>query len=925
MISPALPGLLLAVFARATLLLAAAAAVERTALRRRGSAAARHLLWTFALGGVLLLPVLGGVLPGWRLPLVPADTPATLQLDRPAPSPAGDLQPGREGVESPARTPAGTSASAAAGAPEPSGARVVNPPARLGWTSITHAAASLPWTRLLLAIYLAGALLLLARVAGEQLLVHRLARGAAPLRDEAWSALLRSLAADLGVRRPVALLRSGGPTVPLTWGIVHPAILLPAEADEWPAARRRAVLVHELAHVARHDCLTQTLAAIACALYWPHPGVWWAARRLRVERELACDDHALARGIGAREYARHLLELARGLRTPRALASAAVSMASRSHLEMRLLAAIDEARVRTAPGRRATLLGAALTALLLLPLSAMRASAAADAAPRSAAAPVDPRAAAPGSPVALPRPAAMLAADTTAAAVAQQQSAGEWSLRLADPAEAEGSVSTVHVALRTPGLNTFYAPLGQFEGLAREKITSSESAAVRFTLRRDAGTFLFEGVFQGGSGTGRFTFRPDPSFADALARRGMARPTEAQQLSLARHGVGLALLDELAAQGYATPTTDELVRAGTSGADVRYLREMAALGYRLRTLPALVSTYNVGVDPTFVRELAGAGYGRLGTAELMRLRTQGIDADFIRRINASTGRTLSVDELVSLRTRGTEAPAPAPGEVGTILAMMMATPAPITPTSAVPDPAGFTPDGTTPTTGRWIISRARGGSAYLELLWDDDTQWRRGMELAELSGVSAGEVGASTPVSGSFRIEQDAGTFELEGAFQDGRGDGFLRFRPHRQFASTLRALGISGVGGGLTDHQLKNLAWGGMSAASVRGLRELGFTSLSLREVIDLAIRNVTPDYVRAMRALGVTGTETVDGVIELRFQGVTTAYLRELAGAGVRGLTVSQAVELWNAGVTADFVRRVRTTSPETLIQLKERRPGG
>ena len=99
----------------------------------------------------------------------------------------------------------------------------------------------------------------------------------------------------------------------MTFGTWAPSIVIPATADLWPDDRRRAVLLHELAHVVRYDCLTQTLAIIVCAAYWPHPAVWWVARQLRVERELACDDRVLAAGAEARAYAGHLLDIAYSL------------------------------------------------------------------------------------------------------------------------------------------------------------------------------------------------------------------------------------------------------------------------------------------------------------------------------------------------------------------------------------------------------------------------------------------------------------------------------------------------------------------------------------------------------------------------------------------------------------------------------------
>ena len=136
--------------------------------------------------------------------------------------------------------------------------------------------------------------------------------------------------------------------MPMAFGTRRPSILIPAIADTWPDDRRRAVVLHELAHVARYDCLTQTLAFAACAMYWFHPAVWWVARRLRIERELACDDRVIAAGTQPREYAGHLLEIAYSFGGHRAPALA-VSMARPRQLEGRMLAALDAARNRAFP------------------------------------------------------------------------------------------------------------------------------------------------------------------------------------------------------------------------------------------------------------------------------------------------------------------------------------------------------------------------------------------------------------------------------------------------------------------------------------------------------------------------------------------------------------------------------------------------
>jgi beta-lactamase regulating signal transducer with metallopeptidase domain len=240
-------------------------------------------------------------------------------------------------------------------------------------TSTPPPAARVRWSTLLPGLYLAGVLLLLARIAAERLSLRRLDRGATEVVDPLWIGLVVACAARIGVRRPVRLLRSDTQTMPMAFGIRRAAIVLPAVADTWTEDRRRAVLLHELAHVARHDCLTQMLAAVTCACYWVHPGVWWAARQLRVERELACDDRVITAGTDARDYAGHLLDLAYSLGSRRTT-TLALPMAGRRQLEGRLRAAMDAARNRATPARRSRRAALALLALLLMTVAAATAT-----------------------------------------------------------------------------------------------------------------------------------------------------------------------------------------------------------------------------------------------------------------------------------------------------------------------------------------------------------------------------------------------------------------------------------------------------------------------------------------------------------------------------------------------------------------------
>ncbi|HVF41176.1 MAG TPA: M56 family metallopeptidase, partial [Gemmatimonadaceae bacterium] len=213
----------------------------------------------------------------------------------------------------------------------------------------------------------------LIALAAGLLALRRLALKARPFKEESWNLLLENVRHTLSITRPVRLLRSDSAAMPATWGIRKPVVLLPADADNWTEDRKRVVLLHELAHIRRNDCFMQLVAQVSCATYWFHPGVWYTARRMRSERELACDEQVLNAGVNACDYASHLLDIARVFRTPAATSMAAIAMARPNQLEGRLLAILDgetQPRPAVRPITRLVVMSA-ITALVL-PLAAMR-------------------------------------------------------------------------------------------------------------------------------------------------------------------------------------------------------------------------------------------------------------------------------------------------------------------------------------------------------------------------------------------------------------------------------------------------------------------------------------------------------------------------------------------------------------------------
>jgi beta-lactamase regulating signal transducer with metallopeptidase domain len=222
-------------------------------------------------------------------------------------------------------------------------------------------ASGIGWQEALLFFYLAGAALLLVRLAYSRPILHRLWSAAAGA-DSRILTLAAQARADLCVPGDISVRIAPGAVVPMTWG--RGRILLPAASLNWSDARLRSILLHECAHIRRGDALAVTIAAAICALFWVHPCVWIAARRMTLAQEEAADDMVLGAGVPGQAYCRDLLEIASGLKGAAPLAAAASH--GGNSLEHRFKSVLT-ARSRAPLSRmaRAAALGGALAAAFL--------------------------------------------------------------------------------------------------------------------------------------------------------------------------------------------------------------------------------------------------------------------------------------------------------------------------------------------------------------------------------------------------------------------------------------------------------------------------------------------------------------------------------------------------------------------------------
>lgn len=337
----------------------------------KSSAATRHVVWTAAVVCAIAMPILSLCLPQWRvLPTWMAPHSAARNAGLAALLPPPQQPPSKGQVPHTREAPAETSPVRSASAPPTSGSPIHAVPA-MGIQ--TTGSAFSRATGLLLGWAIGAALLLLPLLRSAWSL-HRLSRRSHIVANGVLAETLREVAHELRLRRNVSIHTGSADAMPMVWGIWRARLLLPSSAEQWPAERLRAVMLHELAHIRRRDPLTLLVAHLARAIHWFNPLAWLAVHRLRVEQEQACDDYVLRAGVKPSDYATDVLEIATILRAPHATGAMALSMADPARLESRLRLIVHEACNRTALARWFVAVASIATTAIALPLAMLRAA-----------------------------------------------------------------------------------------------------------------------------------------------------------------------------------------------------------------------------------------------------------------------------------------------------------------------------------------------------------------------------------------------------------------------------------------------------------------------------------------------------------------------------------------------------------------------
>ncbi|HEX6716521.1 MAG TPA: M56 family metallopeptidase [Pyrinomonadaceae bacterium] len=562
--------LLLIVSLKGTVVLLAAMSLNR--FLRKAPAGVRHVVWCTALFSLLLLPLSANGFQQLRVPVLPSSLFA-------AEVGSGEVRAGSATVLS-------------AGEELPKNDQAALPDLRGQPES-----SSIPWAKIMIFIWLTGALLVLLRPLIGVIRLRRIVNDATELRGESLSRLVHDLSKQLNIPEPPRIMIGQQAIMPMTLGVLSPILLLPKDAEHWTTERCRVVVLHELLHVKRRDVLTRMLAQITCALHWFNPLAWYAWFQLRKEQEWACDEQVLATGINAPDYASHLFEIARSFRSPGWSAGTATGISSGAKLEDRLTAILKPRRVGYR-GASVMVFSIAVMAAVVVPVFA----------------------------------SSLVRAETDSKVAATPL------LNL----QTEESAPRVAIMSQSPSPTPQGSPTASPNSSPAPNTPEPEKEMINLS---SAG---FSGEDQNrliNNGIG-------PAYILELKNAGYSDLTVAQLIAFRSNDVRADYIASLKSVGYGGLSQNDLLALKTNGITKDVIKSFQAVNYADFKATNYIAFRSNGVTPEYLKSMKAIGYDQLTPKQIVDMWVAGVTADFIKSARSRGYSNLSPEQLIELKRHG---------------------------------------------------------------------------------------------------------------------------------------------------------------------------------------------------------------------------------------------------------------------------------
>jgi BlaR1 peptidase M56 len=435
--------------------------------------------------------------------------------------------------------------------------------------------------------------------------------------------------------------------------------------------------------------------------------------------------------------------------------------------------------------------------------------------------------------------------------------------------------------------------LSEFSALPRDK-------KGEFTLKREAGTVLFNGKFEGDEGYGHYKFTEDKSFNDFLNQQGITEIEEGDSFAFFTLNVKKDYVLMLQKNGYKDISKNNLISMAALKVDEPYIRMWKENGYADLSPNELVSGKALHIDNAYVSEIRKAGYKDLTFNQLISFKAQHITGAYInglRKAKLKNGESNSEDNL------------PSANELSSYKAMNI--------------------------DSNYVHSIAAAG--YRNVPYNQLTtmkalnitpQFIKSFKDLGYNNLSVNQLTTlkSLSITPAFIKNYQALGFKdltvnnLSSLKSLGITSEYIKSFEAIGYKnlsinqlSTLKALDITPAYiKGFEALGYKNLSVNSLSSTKSLGITEdyiksfeaVGYKNLSMNDLSTLKALDITPEYIKGFEALGYKNL-SVNNLSSLKALGITEDYIKSFEAVGYKKISVNQLSSLKALGITPDFVK--------------------
>ncbi len=395
--------------------------------------------------------------------------------------------------------------------------------------------------------------------------------------------------------------------------------------------------------------------------------------------------------------------------------------------------------------------------------------------------------------------------------------------------------------------------LSEFSALPREQKGD-------FTLKREAGTMLFNGQFTADQGLGHYKFTASKAFGDYLRNEGITGINENDEFAFFTINITKAYVAMLKENGYSHISKNDLIAMGALKVDEPFIKYWKQNGYPHITANELISAKALGVDGNYVDEIRKAGYPNITYNQLISFKAQGVTGQYISGLKKAGKAT------------GTE--------------------------------------------GEGKLPTADDVSSYKAL--NVDSNYIQELKNAGYTNIPFNELTSMKAVG----VTPDYIKSLADAGYKDIPANDLVSLKSlgiTPEFAKGFEAAGYKN----LSANDLMSLKSLGITPEYIKGLGAYGYKDISINEATSFKSLGVTADFIKGFQAIGYKEI-SANELTSLKALGVTPGFIKGFKDIGYPDITLDEATSLKATGVTPAYVTTMKakgfnSKDLQKYIQLK------